>query len=171
MPIQDNTAIWKIKKISNVFNVGADVESFEALRLSLEERFNTLVEQTNTLVNELVVAKMAELPPAVYTATCATALKTTAKVATITNADNFVLKAGVSVLVEFTNSSDTAELANYLATLNVNNTGAIAIKKATASGSDCNVYVITPVLLFVYNGANWVLINTPIRIKEYSDLA
>lgn len=186
MPIQDNTVIWKIKKISNVFNVGADVASFEALRLAYEERFNNLsealvaaceerlnaiMEQTNSLVNDVVTAKLGELPPAVYTATCATALKTTAKVATITNADNFVLKAGVSVLVEFTNSSDTAELANYLTTLNVNNTGAIAIKKATASGSDCNVIVIMPVLLFVYNGANWVLINTPIRIKEYSDLA
>ena len=168
MPIQDNTVIWKIKKISNVYNVGADAASFEALRLAFEERFNTLVEQTNTLVNELVAAKMAEIPPAVYIATCSTALATTAKVATVTNADNFVLREGVMVLVTFTDSPSKATLEYYLKTLNVNNTGAITIRKYTAEANGSNISVHNNKVLFMYDGAEWIIISTLFRITEIS---
>lgn len=168
MPIQDNTVIWKIKKISNAFNIGADAVSFEALRLSLEERFNMLVEQTNTLVDELVAAKMAALPPAVYVATCDTALKTTAKVATITNADNFILKAGVSVLVEFTDSPTKNTLNSYLGTLNVNNTGDITIKKFSGSSTSMSASVHSNKIMFVYDGVNWVLVSAVLNIVDTS---
>ena len=179
MAITDNTAIWKVKKISNIFNVGADVGSFEALRLAYEERFNNLSEalradyeaRFNTLIeqtNNLVTTKLAELPPAVYMATCATALATTAKVATVTNADNFVLREGVMVLVTFTDSPSKVTLEYYLKTLNVNNTGAITVHKYTAEANGSNISVHNNKVLFMYDGAKWIIISTLFRVTEIS---
>lgn len=79
-------------------------------------------------------------------ATCATAASTTAKVAT---AAAFTLKAGSRVTVKFT-SANTASAP----TLNVNNTGAKALKKP--NGNTFTNIVAGGVYAFVYDGTNFI---------------
>lgn len=80
-------------------------------------------------------------------ATCATAASTTAKVAT---ASDFALKIGTRVAVKFT-YANTATAP----TLNVNSTGAKALKKA--NGAAFTNVVAGGVYTFIYDGTNFII--------------
>ena len=83
---------------------------------------------------------------------CETASGTAAKTVTV---DNFSLETGAVVLVKFTN----ANLASS-PTLNVNSSGAKAIKRygstATGTGATTNQIAAGAVIMFVYDGTNWL---------------
>lgn len=83
---------------------------------------------------------------------CGTAAKTAAKTVTV---DNFVLETGAMIVVKFTESNSVAS-----PTLNVNGTGAKAIKRygttAASSGTTTTGWIAGAVQLFVYDGTNWI---------------
>ena len=93
-----------------------------------------------------------------FRATCPTAAATAAKVATLDDATNYTLAAGVRVAVTFTygNSATTP-------TLNVNSGGAKNIVVPTAvatltsgNGTTYNTWGPYETIIFTYNGSQWV---------------
>lgn len=94
-------------------------------------------------------------------ATCSTAGKTGAKVATITNSVSLTLVAGAMVAVKFTNALVNAEAGDgtgTIASLNVNSTGAKTIKKFTSGGGTA-LYQNNRVYVFVYDGTYWNFVS------------
>ena len=100
-------------------------------------------------------------------ATCSTASKTGAKVATITNSVSLSLVAGAMVIVKFTNAPST------FTTLNVNSTGAKTAKVSALSlnvgNSNCSMSIshANGVYVFVYDGSNWNFV-TPYGSYSYT---
>lgn len=87
--------------------------------------------------------------------TCTTAAGTTAKVVTC---PGFILKEGASIAVKFTNKTTIAS-----PTLNVNSTGAAAIKTRTgATASLAGIWQAGSIVLFTYDGTNWIIENATI---------
>lgn len=93
-----------------------------------------------------------------YTAKCTTAAGTAAKVATLDDATDFSLAAGVMVAVQFQYGNSAAT-----PTLNVNSTGAknVAIPSSataftTGSGTTYNSWGAYETVLFTYSGTYWV---------------
>ena len=87
-------------------------------------------------------------------ATCATAAATVAKVASLTD---FVLSTGARIVVKFTYSNTASS-----PTLNVNGTGAKAIKRygTTAVGTNPSTsWVAGEAVELVYDGTNWVIVR------------
>lgn len=94
----------------------------------------------------------------IFRATCSTAADTAAKVATLDDATNYSLAAGVRVAVTFTygNSATTP-------TLNINNGGAKTIVTPTSvtaltsgNGTTYNTWGAYETVIFTYNGTYWV---------------
>lgn len=94
----------------------------------------------------------------IFRATCSTAASTAAKVATLEDATNYSLAAGVRVAVTFTygNSAGTP-------TLNVNSGGAKTIVTPTSetaltsgNGTSYNTWGAYETVIFTYNGTYWV---------------
>lgn len=101
-------------------------------------------------VNELMAAKTR-----IWYGTCTTAASTTAKA--VTCAD-FVLKAGETIAVKMTNKNTVSS-----PTLNVNSTGAIAIKTMSGSSDSlAGIWQAGTVVLFTYDGTNWIVDNSTI---------
>ena len=93
----------------------------------------------------------------IYTASCATAAVTAAKVATLDDATNFSLTAGVMVAVRFTYGNSAAS-----PTLNVNSSGAKSIAipinesaYVTGNGTSYNTWGARETILFTYTGTYW----------------
>lgn len=92
---------------------------------------------------------------------CNTAASTAAKTVTI---DNFVLMTGITIHVKFTYRNTVSS-----PTLNVNETGAIAIKRyaTTAAGTGiATAWYAGAVISLTYDGTNWVMndwLNTDTR--------
>lgn len=89
---------------------------------------------------------------AVHYGTCTTAAATAAKVATVAGTPN--LAAGTAVRVKFTYSNTAAS-----PTLNVNGTGAIAIKKYGTTAVTTYMWMPGAVVDFVYDGTYWIMLN------------
>lgn len=86
-----------------------------------------------------------------YYGTSSTAAGTAAKVATISNADGFVLVPGVQVAIKFTTVNSASS-----PTLNVNSTGAKTIKyRGAAITSSTYYWGSNQVVTFVYDGEAW----------------
>ena len=86
-----------------------------------------------------------------YYGTSSTAAGTAAKVATISNADGFVLVPGVQVVIKFTTANSASS-----PTLNVNSTGAISIRyRGAAITSSAYYWAANQVVSFVYDGTYW----------------
>lgn len=86
----------------------------------------------------------------IWYGTSSTAASTTAK--SVTCAD-FVLKTGETIAVKFTNTNTASA-----PTLNVNSTGAIAIKTASgATASLAGIWTAGSVVMFTYDGTNWLI--------------
>ena len=83
--------------------------------------------------------------------TCATSAATAAKVV---SASGFTLSTGASVLVKFTNQNTSSA-----PTLNVNGTGAKAIKKYGSTAPDTYQWAAGAVVQFVYDGSYWVMVG------------
>ncbi len=102
-----------------------------------------------------------EVPPFYY-GTCSTAAATVAKVVTCSD---FVLETGATIAVKFT-YYNTGESP----TLNVNSTGAIAIKQYGTTAASTYMWRSGEVVLFVYNGTNWELISKSTATTTYYGL-
>ena len=93
----------------------------------------------------------------VFYGTCSTEATTAEKAITLTDATNFSLRAGVSIVVKFTNTN-TAQNP----TLNVNSTGAKSVWFNTAivttSSLNASGQANRPIQ-YVYDGTNWVFMG------------
>lgn len=86
-----------------------------------------------------------------YYGTSATAAGTAAKVATVSNADGFVLVPGVQVAIKFTTANSASS-----PTLNVNSTGAKTMKyRGAAITSSTYYWGANQVVTFIYDGEAW----------------
>jgi hypothetical protein len=95
-----------------------------------------------------------------YFATCDTAAATQAKVAVC---EGFVLEKGCAVNVQFT----YGQTYNGEPTLNVGGTGAIAIKRGSATTGIRYQWSAYEVVQLVYNGTYWVEVNGQIATTTY----
>lgn len=86
-----------------------------------------------------------------YYGTCSTSAGTTAKVVTTLNSD-FKLVKGASVYVEFTYNNTISS-----PTLNVDGTGAIAIKSYGTTSVGTYMWAAKDIVQFIYNGTYWIL--------------
>ena len=92
-------------------------------------------------------------------AKCNTSGSTVAKVANIitdedTTNTSFTLVAGVAVIVIFENTNTASN-----ATLNINGTGAYAMKFQTSTAIPANYIKGGPAYLFMWDGTNWILVS------------
>lgn len=111
-----------------------------------------------------------------YYGQCSTASSTNSKVVTLdVDDDNFYLNSGVMISVKFTNDNTATS-----PTLNVNNTGAVAVKLygTTAIGNTPNTsWHSGEVVSFIYDGSYWMRVgfnttfSTVAISGSYSDLA
>lgn len=108
-----------------------------------------------------------------FRATCSTAAGTAAKVATLDDATNYTLAAGVRVAVTFTYGNSAAT-----PTLNVNSGGAKTIVTPTAvatltsgNGTTYNTWGPYETVVFTYNGTYWVKGGTGYAIYNAYALA
>ena len=100
--------------------------------------------------------------PPFYYGTCATAAATVAKDVTCSG---FVLETGATIAVKFTYYNTGAS-----PTLNVNSTGAIAIKQYGSTAASTYMWRSGEVVLFVYNGSYWELISKSTATTTYYGL-
>ena len=96
-------------------------------------------------------------------AICNTASTTDAKVATITNGVDFVLEAGATVVIKFTNTMSNGlgtewGNGNSKCTLNVNSTGA-KVAKGNSHPSTGAVIHKNNTYMFVYDGTYWNMVT------------
>lgn len=117
---------------------------------------NTTQVATTAFVATAVANGMANVGGTVYYGTSSTAAGTAAKVASVSSNMPSTLTAGLMVCVTFSATNTAAS-----PTLNVNSTGAKAIKyvnNGTLGNLKANGQVVKDVpLLFIYDGTNWVL--------------
>lgn len=93
--------------------------------------------------------------------TCGTPASTSAKVATVT-AGAFELKTGAPVDVKFTYSNTT-----NAPTLNVNGTGAKAIKKYGTLAPSAYMWQAGAIVRFIYDGTYWIMQNGTLATTTY----
>lgn len=110
---------------------------------------------TNKIEMAAAVEAISARKNRIWYGTCSTSYSTTAKVV---SCPGFVLKAGETIAVKFTNNNTATA-----PTLNVNSTGAVAIKNASgASASLAGIWQAGTVVLFTYDGTNWIIDNASI---------
>lgn len=104
------------------------------------------------LINKINVGDtIYDLGASLLYGVCETASATAAKVVTVTG--NFTLETGATIAVKFTNTNTASS-----PTLNVNGTGAKAIKRygTTAAGTDIySSWQAEQVVIFIYDGTQW----------------
>lgn len=106
---------------------------------------------TKVVMAEAVEALLATKNRLWY-GTSSTGASTTAKSA---SCPGFVLKVGETIAVNFSNTNTVAS-----PTLNVNSTGAIAIKTISGSAASlAGLWQAGSVVLFTYDGTNWIVDN------------
>ena len=153
------TATSNSSKISNLTQVlGTNADGTAAT--------NDMIHQVSEIEQDLdgITTRVGKTESALRGsyATCSTATGTQAKVATVfPTIENYELYAGETITVKFTNSNTSSSAP----TLNVNNTGAKAIK--TYSGADLSEaeykWDAGATMTFVYDGTNW-------RIQDSTEL-
>lgn len=95
-----------------------------------------------------------------YYGTCSTSSATAAKVVNVEGA--FVLEVGAAVDVRFT-YTNTASAP----TINVNGTGAKAIKKYGSTAPNTNQWYANSIVRFIYNGSYWIMQNGTTATTTY----
>lgn len=93
--------------------------------------------------------------------TCPTSSSTVAKVATV-QAGTFELKAGASVDVKFSYYNTASS-----PTLNVNDTGAIAIKMYGTTTPNTYMWASGAIVRFVYDGTYWIMQDKTVASTSY----
>lgn len=95
-----------------------------------------------------------------YFGVCETAAATASKVVTC---DEFQLKKGVHLAVQFTNANTASSPS-----MNVNGTGAIAICGINGYYVSANMWTANQMVHFVYNGSWWIALNClPAHTSQY----
>lgn len=117
--------------------------------------------------------KLISVGSRVYYAECATAAATTAKVATVVGSEHFVAAAGVMVIVKFANKN-TGAVASL--TLNVNSTGAHAIKKIYTTSGISNLTNAAEIaansfIPFIFTGTYWLVAGLDYNTNTQRTLA
>ena len=102
-----------------------------------------------------------DVPPFYY-GTCSTAAATVAKEVTCSD---FVLETGATIVVKFTNYNTGAS-----ATMNVNGTGAKAIKMYGTTATNTYMWRSGEAVLFVYDGTNWQMVGMGTATTTYYGL-
>lgn len=106
---------------------------------------------TKVVMAEAVEALLAT-KNRIWYGTSSTGASTTAK---SVSCSGFVLKVGETIAVKFSNTNTVAS-----PTLNVNSTGAIAIKTISGSAASlAGLWQAGSVVLFTYDGTNWIVDN------------
>lgn len=100
------------------------------------------------LASPLIEAKFSQIKNQIWYGTSSNAASTTAKTVTCSG---FVLKTGETIAVKFTNTNTVVA-----PTLNVNGTGAKTIVTKTATSTLKGAWSAGSVVLFTYDGTNWV---------------
>lgn len=146
-------------------NVVAQLSGEDTVEVSSEnyDSKDFLSEETGRAIagklSAIVEALEAHNAPSFY-GTCATAAATTAKVVTCAG---FKLKAGRRIAVKFT-YANTASAP----TLNVNGTGAIAIKSyGTTAGTLAYRWNPLAIAEFVYDGTYWIMQEPSVATSAY----
>ena len=150
-------------KTSDLTNDGDGTNAF----LTQHQSLSNYVQKSSTtglLKNDGTVDTTTYLPSSSYVpyyyATCATAAATQAKEVTITD---FTLETGVVIVVKFTN----ANTYNGTARLKINSLTAIDIATVGTTKTSRYHWTAGEALTFVYDGANFVMINTGIATTSY----
>lgn len=99
----------------------------------------------------------------VFYGTCATAAATQAKAVVCEEFASSDLAEGTAILVKFAN----AQTYNGAPTLNVNSTGAVAIKRFGTTNAARYEWLAGETLMFVHDGANWVIVDGGIATTTY----
>ncbi len=134
----------------------------DGLSGSINEKFSEIDEDLNQVnddladTNERIDDAIKDLT--VYYGICNTAVATDAKTVAITN---FTLETGRLVVVSFTNAVKAGQ------TLNVNNTGAKAIKWGTATLLTGNINA-GDTCLFWYDGTDYVLLSNAYKFPGFT---
>ena len=107
-------------------------------------------EETNKIEMLAAVEALMSIKTRIWYGTSSTALGTAAKVVSCAG---FALKTGETIAVKFTNTNTAAA-----PTLNVNGTGAVAIKAASGgTESLAGLWRAGETVLFTYDGTNWLV--------------
>ena len=150
-------------KTSDLTNDGDGTNAF----LTQHQSLSNYVQKSSTtglLKNDGTVDTTTYLPSSSYVpyyyATCATAAATQDKEVTITD---FTLETGVVLVVKFTN----ANTYNGTARLKINSLTAIDIATVGTTTTSRYHWTAGEAVTFVYDGANFVMINTGIATTSY----
>ncbi len=146
---------------NNLSNHNSDATAHPAIQNKVNAQGEALSEIENKIGAANGIATLDDdgllpndqLPITGIYCTCATAAGVTEKVAQIVKG-HFILEAGVAVDVKFTYANTVAS-----PTLNVNNTGAIAIKKYGNTAPTNYPWAAGAVVRFVYDGQYWLVQN------------
>ena len=134
---------------------------------STEYGYNYLNRQINDAQNAVNTINAAfdglvgtSVPTPAY-GVCSTAAATSAKAVTVTGAaSTFALYTGVSVRIIFANENTASN-----PTLNVNNTGAIAIQKLSGTAAETGAWQAGECRDFVYSGTAWVMVDGTLDVN------
>ena len=128
---------------------------------SQDTTYSVATNSENGLMSSTDKAKLDSFATGIWYGTCTTAAATADKVVT-TSTGNFVLEAGSTVYVQF----NTA-VTSTATTLNVDNTGAIAVQ--TSAVNALSAYQIAPkvVVGFVYDGTVYRMLDSTIATTTY----
>lgn len=124
---------------------------------------NSLVSSVANSAAEAIeeVASLLKTKASLSYCTCSTPSSTAAKVATV-QAGMFELKTGASVDVKFTYYNTASN-----PTLNVNNTGAVAIKMYGTAAPNTYMWISSSVVRFIYDGTYWIMQDKTVASTSY----
>lgn len=132
-------------KVSNALTIKRNGETLDAYDGSAAKEVN--IEVPVTSVN----GETGDVKLPFYYGACPTAAATTAKVVTLSNVTDFALETGVKITVGFANSNTVSS-----PTLNVNGTGAIAVKCYTRTTA---LVWLAGIIEFIYDGTYWQIVG------------
>lgn len=121
---------------------------------------STWYRKTFSKVWDYIKSKIQGSSNEVAYGTCSTAADVAAKVATLNNAGNWVLKKGCMVAIKFTNTNTFSAASGSPVTLNVNNTGAKNIywgNSSNPTGTNTTPFGRANYInTYLYDGTYWV---------------
>jgi hypothetical protein len=133
-----------------------DIKLTNFVDLNDSPNYYAVYDDNNCLKYRTIAETTADLEASHY-GTCSTPATTAAKVATTTNGTT-ILKTGVTVAIKF---SETNSVSNP--TLNVDNTGAKAIKRygtSAPSTNTSNSWYANQIVIFRYDGTYWMMTSS-----------
>lgn len=127
------------------------------IKSSLQQIRNMIIQVVQAEATDIAALKNSKQDK--LSATCDTAASTAAKVATL---GGFTLETGAVVAVKFTNANSASS-----PTLNVDDTGAIPIKRYGTTAVNTYMWAAGAVVEFLYDGTNWIMIGGTLATTTY----